>query len=70
MFRGEFLAAAQLAYGQLKAATSDKDYVQAAARLRQAIQCLDRCYNGRSLQTIKWLNGQLDTCPVPELVKQ
>jgi len=70
MFRGDFMAAAQLAHGQLKAAKTDTEYLQAVARLRQAVQCLDRCYNGRSLDVIKWLNGQLDTCPVPELVKQ
>ena len=40
-----------------------------AARLKTSIVCLDQCYNGRALETMKWLNDEIKECPLPELLK-
>ena len=67
MFQGKFLEAAKYAYAEAVKAENDTAYVEWSGKLRTSIVCLDQCYNGRALDIVKWLNGDIATCPVPEL---
>ena len=68
MFNGEFVDAAKTAFGKARLSETDADYLLWIDRVRAAIVANDLYYNGRAIEFIKWINGSVATCPVPELM--
>ena len=69
MFNGEFVEAAKTAFSKARLCETDADYLMWIDRIRAAIVANDLYYNGRAIDFVKWINGSVATCPVPELTQ-
>jgi len=67
LLRGDHAEAFRVAYARAKAAEHDHDYITWINAAAGAIRCVDQHYNGRALEFVRFINGELDTNPVADL---
>jgi len=68
LLKGDYPAAALIAFNQAKAAPNDVVYKQWIMYLSGVVRASDQCYNGRAVDVIKWANGDAVTNPIPDLL--
>jgi len=64
---GDHAEAFRVAYARAKAAENDADYIMWINAAAGAIRCVDQHYNGRALDFVRFINGELDTNPAADL---
>ena len=67
LLRGDHAAAFRYAYAQAKAAEHDSEFIMWINAAAGTIRCTDQHYNGRALDFVRFINGELDTNPVADL---
>ena len=70
LLRGDHAGAFRAAYERAKAADSDADHILWINTAAGAIRANDQHYNGRALDFVKYINGELNENPVVDLEKK
>ncbi len=68
LLTGDYQAATKAAYGKITGAPDDVAYVQWVNATAAAVRCMDRCYNGRAVDFVKFINGTGQTNPIAGVV--
>lgn len=66
---GDYPTAASFAFATAKAQTADAEYIKWIAATTTCIRIADQCWNGRAIQFVQWIRGELGANPVQDLVK-
>jgi len=67
LLRGDHAEAFRVAYARAKTTEHDSEYVVWINAAAGAIRCVDQHYNGRTVEFIRWINGDINTNPVANL---
>jgi len=69
LLHGDHAGAFRVAYARAKAAENDADYIVWINAAAGTIRCVDQHYNGRALDFVRFINGELNTNPAADLEK-
>ena len=70
LLEGDHAKAFRYAFARARATSKDGEYIKWINAAAGALRCMEQSYNGKALQFVRYVNGELEDNPVAELMEE
>jgi len=70
LLNGNHSAAFRIAWANAQSSEDEKQYIRWIEAAAGAIRCHDQHYNGRAIEFVKFVNGEIEENPVTDLMTE